>query len=88
MNWKIVGMIGVVVLIIAVAGGVGWKLTQKAEGYKATGDQYNMRAEPRFGCATLKVYFYGKKDKLEDISTSNDSNVSDSGSAIQDGGKR
>mgnify|MGYP001209217160 CR=1 FL=1 len=63
MNIKMIAMIGAILLIIAVAGGVGWKLTQKAEGYKATGDQFNMRAEPRFGCATLKVYFYGKDSK-------------------------
>ena len=59
MNLKMIGTIGAVILIVAVAGGVGWKLMQKAEGYKSSGDQFNMRAEPRFGCATLKVYFNG-----------------------------
>lgn len=59
MNLKLIGMIGAIILIVAIAGGVGIKLLQKAEGYKATGDQFNMRAEPRFGCATLKVYFNG-----------------------------
>ena len=59
MNLKLIGMIGAIILIVAIAGGVGIKLLQKSEGYKATGDQYNMKAEPRFGCSTLKVYFYG-----------------------------
>jgi hypothetical protein len=68
MNLKMIGTIGAVILIVAVAGGVGWKLTQKAEGYKATGDQFNMRAEPRFGCATLQVNFNGK-DFKESVSS-------------------
>jgi len=74
MNLKLVAMIGAIILIVAVAGGVGWKLTQKSEGYKATGDQYNARVEPRFGCATVKVYFYGEKDdKLVSNPVINDS---------------
>ena len=63
MNWKLIGYGAVILFCIAIAVGFGIKLTQKAEGYKATGDQYNMRAEPRFGCATLKVYFNGKEYK-------------------------
>jgi len=61
MNLKLIGMIGAILLIVAVAGGVGWKLIQKSEGYKATGDQYFVSPEPRFGCASAKVYFYGGK---------------------------
>jgi len=63
MNWKIVGMIAAVVIIVAIAGGVGFKLMQKAEGYKATGDQYIPRVEPRFGCATVNFNFGGKDGK-------------------------
>jgi len=74
MNWKIVGMIGAAVIIIAIAGGAGWKLAQKTEGYKSQGDQYNMKVEPRFGCATLKVYFNGK-DYKENISSTDSDNT-------------
>lgn len=83
MNLKMIGMIGAVVLIVAVAGGIGWKLVQKAEGYKSSGDQYNMKVEPRFGCATLKVIFNGKEYK-ENISSPD--SVVDSGSTLPNGG--
>jgi hypothetical protein len=63
MNWKVIGYGAAILFCIAIAVGFGIKLTQKAEGYKASGNQYNMKAEPRFGCATLKVYFYGKEQK-------------------------
>lgn len=59
MNLKLISMIGAILLIVAVAGGVGWKLIQKTEGYKASGDQYFVSPEPRFGCATVKVSFCG-----------------------------
>lgn len=68
MNWKVIGYGAAILFCIAIAVGFGIKLTQKAEGYKASGNQYNMKAEPRFGCATLKVYFYGKEQK-ENVTT-------------------
>jgi len=74
MNIKHIVMIGAIILIVAIAGGLGIKLMQKSEGYKSSGDQYNARVEPRFGCATVKVYFYGEKDdKLVSNPVINDS---------------
>ena len=61
MSWKLIGYGAAILFCLAIAVGFGFKLTQKAEGYKATGDQYNMKVEPRFGCATLKVIFNGKE---------------------------
>ena len=74
MNLKLIAMIGAILLIVAIAGGVGWKLVQKAEGYKASGNQYFVSPEPRFGCASAKVYFYGGKcDKPDSNPVSDDS---------------
>lgn len=54
MNLKIIGYTVVVILGLALAIGVGVKLTQKAEGYKAQDDQFFYSFEPHFfigGCA-------------------------------------
>ena len=53
MYWKIIGYIGAGLLILALTVGVGIKLTQKAEGYKAE-EQNFYSFEPHFfvgGCA-------------------------------------
>ena len=54
MNLKILAYIGAGLLILALTVGLGVKLTQKAEGYKASGNQYFQTNEFRpligFGC--------------------------------------
>jgi hypothetical protein len=55
---KIILIIGAVLLFLALSVGVGVKLTQKTEGYKAQDDQTFYSFEPHFfigGCATYRV---------------------------------
>lgn len=53
MVWKIIGYVGAALIILALTIGIGVKMTQKAEGYKA--DEQNFYTfEPHFmfgGCA-------------------------------------
>lgn len=58
MYWKYIGYIGVGLLILALTVGVGIKMTQKAEGYKAN-EQNFYTFEPHFvlpGCAHYNAY--------------------------------
>jgi len=58
MYWKIIGYIGAILLILALTVGVGVKMTQKAEGYKAN-EQNFYTFEPHFfagGCARYEAF--------------------------------
>ena len=61
MYWKIIGYVLAGLLGLALIVGVGIKITQKAEGYKANGDQYFYSFEPHWvGCARYTAF--GKPD--------------------------
>lgn len=56
--WKIIGYAAVGALILALTVGIGVKMTQKAEGYKAQDDQNFYSFEPHitFGCARYDAF--------------------------------
>jgi hypothetical protein len=59
MYWRIIGYVGAALLILALTVGVGVKMTQKAEGYKANNDQNFYSFEPHFfigGCARYDAF--------------------------------
>jgi hypothetical protein len=66
MYWKIIGIVGAILMILALTVGIGVKMTQKAEGYKANNDQNFYSFEPHFfvgGCARYDTF--RKPDKVE-----------------------
>lgn len=70
--WKIVGYIGAILLILAITVGVGIKMTQKAEGYKANGDQYFYSFEPHWvGCARYDAFRIPSEVKIVNQPVSN-----------------
>ena len=65
--WKIIGYIGVGLLIIALCVGLTIKITQKAEGYKAdTQNFYSFEYHPFLGgCARYDAFRQGNAPAQE-----------------------
>lgn len=66
--WKVIGYVGAGLVILALAIGLGVKLTQKTEGYKSNRDQSFYTVQPRFGCAT--VHIHGGQDVAKGTNSS------------------
>lgn len=58
MNWKIIGYIGTVLLVIVLTGALGWKIIGKTEGYRAEEQNfYSLDYHPFIGgCARYDAY--------------------------------
>jgi hypothetical protein len=62
MNFKIIGYIAAILLILAVSVGIGWKLIQKSESQKAHEIvNYNYDFHPLFGIAGCARYMAPEK---------------------------
>ena len=64
---KIIGYVGAGLLILVLIGGVGWKIVQKAEGYKAdTQNFYSVDYHPLVGgCLRYDALKMPEKPKPE-----------------------
>lgn len=57
MNWRTIGIICGVILLLAISVGITWKMIQKSESYKADQQEF-YTCEPHFfigGCASYRV---------------------------------
>lgn len=68
MNLKLVAYIVAFLFVLVIVGGVGYKLVQRSEGYKAEKQEF-YSFEPHIigGCAMYKAYQRAEKPKVKPI---------------------